>query len=454
MNKPNILIIDDNTDFVDDLKLLLAGDYNTRGVYSGREGLKLIERHNFDLLLLDIDLGDGPDGLDLLDMLKQKEILLPVIMITRDQSIDTVVMAIKKGAYHYVGKKPDLSELKLLINRAIEESEIRRENLVLREEFDKLSGELLGNSPAIQEIKNNINILAAVNATVLITGETGTGKELVARQIHAHSLRHNKPFVAINCAAIPRDLFESELFGHEKGAFTGAEKRQIGKFEKAHHGTIFLDELAELNSESQAKLLRVIENRTFSRVGGVDEIFVDVRIIAASNRNLQEQVENGNFRKDLYYRFNVSPLHIPPLRERREDISLLITEFISRKNNELGGQVKGVSEDALVRLVAYNWPGNVREIINLIEHAMIYTNSDLLTDSMFPAIQTNFNSFPDYESARGAMLDKFKRDYITAILAATNGNVSQASQKMGLSRQGLIKMMKALDISAQNFSHD
>ena len=452
MNKPEILIIDDNTDFVSDLTLLLESDFNVRGAHSARDGLDLIEQSNFDALLLDIDLGPGMDGFDLLDNLKKQEIILPVIMITKDESIDTVVKAVKKGAFHYVGKRPDLSELKILIARAIEESDIRRENLVLREEVNKLAGDLLGDSPAMQEIRSKINVLATVNSTVLISGETGTGKELAARQIHARSDRSERPFIAINCAAIPKDLFESELFGHEKGAFTGAESRQIGKFEKANKGTIFLDELAELSAESQAKLLRVIENKSFCRVGGTEEISVDVRIIAATNNNLQRRVEAGDFREDLFYRFNVSPLNIPPLRERREDISGLIAGFIAMKNNELGRQVKGVSEDALAKLVSYHWPGNVREMINLIEHAMIYANSDFLDESMFPAIRTSYDSFPNYESARESVLEKFKRDYITAILTATKGNVTQAAEKMDISRQGLIKMMKALKISAADFS--
>ena len=452
MNKPEILIIDDNADFVDDLKLLLESDFNVQGAYSAREGLGLIDKSHFDLLLLDIDLGEGMDGLDLLDQLSRQELILPVIMITKDQSIDTVVRAIKKGAYNYVGKRPDLSELKMLIARAIEESDIRRENMVLREEVRRLSGDLLGRSPAMQEVRSKIEVLATVNSTVLITGETGTGKELAARRIHTRSERGKHPFIAINCAAIPRDLFESELFGHERGAFTGAETCQIGKFEKANRGTIFLDELAELSAESQAKLLRVIENKTFCRVGATEEIAVDVRIIAATNRKLKSLVEAGDFREDLYYRFNVSPLNIPPLRERREDIAELIAEFISQKNNELGRQVKGLSEDALAKLVAYHWPGNVRELINLIEHAMIYTNSEYLDESMFPAIRTSYDTFPNYETARESVLKKFKRDYLTAILTATKGNISQASQKMDISRQGLIKMMKALNISARDFS--
>lgn len=448
MSKPRILIIDDNKEFLDDLSLLLENDFNCTGCSSAEVGLKLLDQRSFDAVLLDIELGPGMDGFEFLTKIKKDEVAIPVIMITRDHGISTIVKAIKMGAHGYVGKKPDLAELKLALQGALEEAALRKDNVFLREEIHRLTGELLGDSEAIKEIRNKIDKLSQTDSTVLITGETGTGKELVARQIHKGSARKDKAFVVVNSAAIPRELFESELFGHEKGAFTGALKRKIGKFELADNGTIFLDEIGELDYSVQAKLLRVLQERDFERVGGDESLSVDLRIIAATNKDLNEQVKEGKFRDDLYFRLNVGPIHIPPLRERRQDIPLLAKQFVRRKSEELKKNVEGISSEALDMLVSYDWPGNVRELENLIENAMIYAEGGTLSKDLFPALLTDFVSFPNYEAAKHNALERFQLEYVSAILRLTDGNITQAAERMGITRQGLQKMIKNLRIDS------
>jgi len=452
LSKRRLLIIDDDEDFVDDLRLLLQADFNCLGVNSGQEGLTLMNQKDFDAVLLDIDLGSGIDGLEVLDTIAKFEIPPPVIMISKDQSIDTVVSAMKKGAYDYIGKKPDLSELKFIIERALEDYSMRRDNLVFCEEIKDKWAEIVGDSEAIIEIREKIEKLAGVEATVMITGETGTGKELVARQIHYQSPRTNKPFVVVNCAAISQDLCESELYGHEKGSFSGAFKRTIGKFERAEKGTIFLDEIGELNGAMQAKLLRAIEEKQIERVGGAETLAVDVRIIAATNRELQKDVDSGKFRSDLFFRLNVSPVDIPPLRERRQDIPVLADWYTRRKATELKKKITGISARAMDLLISHNWPGNIRELVNTIENAIIYADDEILDEKSFANLINGFEGYPGYEQAKQASLKKFKRDYILTILRAANGNITHAAQRMGITRQGLQKMMKELGIDPDPYS--
>jgi two-component system response regulator HydG len=452
VSKRRLLIIDDDEDFVDDLCLLLQVDFSCQGVVSGREGLTLLEQKDFDAVLLDIDLGSGINGLEVLDTIAEFEIPPPVIMISKDQSIDTVVSAMKKGAYDYIGKKPDLSELKLIIGRALDEYGLRRDNLVFRDEIKDKCAEIVGNSQAIIEIRNKIERLAGVETTVMISGETGTGKELVARQIHYQSSRTNRPFVVVNCAVIPQDLFESELYGHEKGSFSGAHQRTIGKFERAEKGTIFLDEIGELSGPLQAKLLRVIEEKEIERVGGEETLAVDVRIIAATNRELKKDVEAGRFRSDLFFRLNVSPVEIPPLRERRQDIPILADWYVRRKAMELKKKITGISEKAMDILVSHNWPGNIRELVNTIENAIIYADDAILDEKAFANLLNGFEGYPGYEQAKQAALKNFKRDYILTILRAADGNITHAAQRMDITRQGLQKMMRELGIDPAQFS--
>lgn len=445
MIKPKILIIDDNGIFVDNLSFLLQNDFDCSGVYTAEDGISILSENHFDVILLDIKLGSGLDGIEFLEKIHKQQIFIPTIMITGDKSIDMVVKAMKAGAYDYVGKDPDLSELKIIINRALNEFGLRRENELLREEIQQLKGQFVGESPAIRSIRQQIQKLAPLDSTVLISGDSGTGKEVVARNIHQLSKRKNKPFITLNCAAIPKELFESEFFGHEKGAFTGAYKARKGKFELANHGTIFLDEIGELEISVQAKLLRVLEEKKIELVGGSGQIEVGVRIIAASNKDLKKAVENGKFREDLFYRLNIVQIFLPPLRERKEDIPLLVHEFIDKKSKELKKNVKGITEQAMNSLIAYDWPGNVRELQNVIEKAIIYTDGDLIQAHTFDGSILPFSSeLPDYASAKQTVLQKFQKQYISAMLKLTNGNKTKAAERMGLTRQGLQKMMDQL----------
>jgi len=451
MRKPKILIIDDDKTFVDDLILMLKKDYDCQGVFSGENGLSQLEQKNFDLTLLDIGLGSGMNGFEFLSKMKENGISIPVIMITRTKEIKSVVKAMKMGAYDYFNKKPDLAELKMIIEKALEEYQCRREIEWFRQDFQTRSGKILGESDAIKEIRKKIAEISDVNSTVLITGESGTGKEIVARQIHLLSSRKNKPFMAVNCGAIPKELFESELFGHEKGAFTSAIKRQIGKFEQADKGTLFLDEIADMNFSIQAKLLRAIQFKEFQRVGGQATIAVDVRIIAATNKNLKDWVNQGEFREDLYYRLNVISIHIPPLRERRIDIPVLTSEIIKQKNRELKKNITTLSPEAENIFIAYDWPGNVRELENLIERAIIHCKTDTLTAELFPEILNFSADLPPYSIAKKHAEERFLREYIPALLRLTNGNISRTAERMGITRQGLQKIVKSLEINPSSF---
>ena len=447
MKKPQILIIDDNADFVDDLTLLLKQKYDCISSFSGEDGIELIEQKRFDAILLDIDLGKGMDGFDFLENINRKGIDIPVIMITGDTTIDTIVRSIKMGAYDYFCKKQHLYEIEIKLNRALNDFLRRRENKFWQEEIHRFTGELLGESSAILNIKEKISKLSCTDSTVLITGESGTGKELIARQIYRQSYRNNKPFVVINCAAIPRELFESELFGYEKGAFTGAFRRKTGKFELANKGTIFFDEIGELDNYAQAKLLRVLEDKSFERVGGELSISVDVRILTATNKNLKELTQSGEFRNDLYFRLAVTTIHLPPLRERRDDIPILVNEFIRRKSLELKKEVKGISQDALDMLIAYDWPGNVRELLNVIENALIFSDTQILDKNLFPSLLISFGNLPDYKTAKKRAMEKFQREYISSMLRQTGGNLSQAAKRMGITRQGLKKVINTLKLN-------
>ena len=445
MPKPKILIVDDNKKFIDDLSLLLDSSYECFAAFTGEEGLATLVKRNFDLLLLDIDLGDGMDGFDVMDSMREQEINLPIIMVSHDHSIPTVVRALKKGAYDYIGKKPDLAEVRLILNRAMDEFGLKRESDFYRQEIRRQAGDLIGVSAAIENIREQIEHIADTPTTVLITGESGTGKEIVAKQIHYSSQRREKPFIPVNCAAIPKDLFESELFGHERGAFTHAFKRRIGKFELADKGTIFLDEIAELDPAIQAKLLRVIQDKNIQRVGGDDFKHVDVRIIAATNHDLKRMaLEARTFREDLYYRLNVFPIIIPPLRERREDIPGLAEIFVQQKSRELKKSVTAISREALNGLLNYDWPGNVRELENMIERAVILVKGEELRPEHFSELHCTPDYPSDYHLAKKQAEACFQRDYIPRMLKLADGNISKAAEKMGISRQGLQKMIKGL----------
>ena len=443
--KLKILIVDDDPKFVDDLTFLLQDDFSCTGIHSGEEALTLMAKRNFDAIFLDIGLGSGMDGFEVMEQMRKQNVWIPVIIVSGHKDIDEVVKAMKLGASNFIGKQPNTEELKAILLKAIEDLRLRRNHQRLREEIHELKGDLVGESPTMKEIRRTIDKISRVDTTVLILGQTGTGKELVARDIHRKSQRSDEPFIAVNCAAIPDNLFESELFGHEKGAFTGATQRHIGKFEQADNGSIFLDEVSELDMRAQAKLLRVLQEKTVERLGGTDSRPIDVRVIAATNRDLRESVEKRAFRDDLYYRLNVATIHILPLRERKEDISPLIKHFLSKKSIELKKTVTGLSEEAENLLLSYSWPGNVRELENVIEHAIVHADQEILDISLFSSrIPPDYTSYSTYEEAKDKALEQFQRDYVSAILRTEEGNITRAAARMGLTRQGLQKMLKKL----------
>ncbi len=441
-----ILVVDDEKNICMALEGILSDEgYEVITALTAKEGLKKIEKDLPDLVLLDIWLPDI-DGLKVLKEIKGQYPQLPVIIISGHGNVETAVKAMKLGAYDFIEKPLSWENTIPPVKNALKLSRLTEENIALRQKIP-FKFELTGKSPAIQRVKEQIKRVAPTKASVLIRGENGTGKELVARAIHHYSPRAQGPFVAVNCAAIPDELIESELFGHEKGAFTGANTRKKGKFELAHGGTLFLDEIGDMSLKTQAKVLRVIQEQVFERVGGTKTIQVDVRIVAATNKNLEEEIEKGNFRADLYYRLNVVPIEVPPLRERKEDIPLLIEEFLEEFAVETHLGRKRVAPDALALLMRYNWPGNVRELKNMIERLVIMTPAEVITaKDIPPPISTSkqnglaeFFTINNFKEARAL----FEREFLRRKLEECKGNISLMAQVIGLERSHLHKKLKS-----------
>lgn len=383
---PRILIVDDEDSVCQMLRDVLEDEgYRVEIALDGHEALRKMKSLDVDAVLLDIRM-PGLDGMQVLKLAQEAGITVPVVLITAYGTTETAIQAMKLGAFDYVLKPFNIEELLMTIKKAVEMERLASELAALRQELsDQVPPEeMIGRSPVMQEVYKSIGKVADSNVTVLILGESGTGKELVARAIHRNSRRHQGPFVKINCAAIPENLLESELFGYEKGAFTGALTRKLGKFELAHRGTIFLDEISEIKPATQAKLLRVLQEKEFERVGGTDTIKVDVRILAATNKNLEEMVREGLFREDLYFRLNVVSIVLPPLRERREDIPLLVDHFLKKYASELQKEIKGFSPEALKLLKEYDWPGNVRELRNVCERAVVMAAGPVILPEDLP----------------------------------------------------------------------
>ena len=370
-----ILVVDDERGMREFLNIMLQKEgYGVTSAGSGKEALEYISQKTFDIVITDIRMPDIT-GIDIIKTVKESTPETIVIMITAYASTETAVEAMKQGAYDYITKPFKIEEIKLIVRNALEKRRLREENLILKKKIEEWTatgfiGGIVGKSPSVIRIIELMVKIADSPSNVLITGESGTGKELIARAIHHYSYRKDRPFVAINCSAIPEGLFESELFGHIKGAFTGAIANKEGIFESAHGGTIFLDEIGDIPQSFQVKLLRVLDDKIIKRVGGNQEIKIDVRIVAATNKDLKKAIAEGAFREDLFYRLDVIPIEMPPLRERKEDISLLIEHFLSKFNRILGGEVKSTSPDAMERLVNHSWKGNVRELENVIERAV------------------------------------------------------------------------------------
>lgn len=438
-----ILVVDDEKNMRWALeKGLQQAGYRTISAPDGPEGLNLIDSDGPDLVLLDLKM-PKMDGLEVLQLIREQRPELPVIMITAHGSVATAIEAIKAGAYDYISKPFNLEEIQLVIDKALEVRALTEEVAKLRSEVEKKYSfqNIIGKSPKMRAVFDLVERVAGTSASVLIYGESGTGKEMVAKAIHYLSPRRHRPYVQVNCSALPETLLESELFGHEKGAFTGAIARRQGRFELADTGTLLLDEIGELTPSVQVKLLRVLQDRTFERVGGAETIKVDVRMIAATNRDLTQAMAEGRFREDLYYRLNVVPIHLPPLRERVEDIPLLVDHFFKKFGQN--GRAKTLTPEAARRLAEYRWPGNVRELENTIERAVIISRGDRITVEDLPRELR----LPSVNSHRrvafklpegGANLEEVERDLIRQAIERTGGNQTQAARLLGITRHTLL----------------
>jgi len=445
--KWRVLLVDDDTVFVDDLLLHLGGRFEVSVLSDGDEVIPYVQHNLPDVVLLDIELGSDPNGLEVLSRMRDDLPRVPVIMVTRHHPAEMGAEAWRRGAFAYIAKSCPTGELAATIERAIEEATAHRERQALREEVQQLSGRLIGESPAMRGVRKLIAQAATSDTTVLITGETGTGKELIARAIHEQSTRRDRLFVPVACPAIPEALVESELFGHERGAFTGATTRKIGKFQLAHKGTLFLDEVGEIPKSIQVRLLRALEERKFYPVGSDNEVEVDVRIMAATNRDLPVEVGKGKFREDLYYRLRVMGIHSPPIREKREDIPVLAQHTLDNLCRKAGRPRCRLSARALDRFLAWHWPGNVRELKNVLESALVRSQSDVLDEDLFVHTVCPPLTSLGYKEARKQFIAQFDRDYATLILNDCDWNVSRAAKRMGLTREGLRRMIKRLGIA-------
>ena len=440
-----VLIVDDEKHTRDGLRSLLGDKYDTYVAADVGGALDVLEREQIDVLLTDLRLG-GEDGMKLIERALKRPHPPVCIMMTAYGSVDTAVEAMKRGAYDFVTKPLNLDKLEMLIARALGSRRLEQENRALRQQVDERFGleNILGESPALREVLDTIRQVAPSSANVLIEGESGTGKELAAHAIHNLSRRHRGKFVTVHCAALSPQLLESELFGHEKGAFTGAYERRIGRFEQANGGTIFLDEIGEIDPTTQIKLLRVMsEEHAFERVGGTQTLHADVRLIAATNRNLETLVSEGKFRDDLYFRLNVVKITMPPLRDRKEDIPLLVRSFLRHFCEANDKPLLDLTADAMNTLLAYEWPGNIRELRTAIEHGVVMANGPKVTLRDLPMTVRRAAPAPGArlpevaETASPLDLHATEKRLITQALATTKGNITAAAKKLGISRRTL-----------------
>ncbi|MBS1106957.1 MAG: two component, sigma54 specific, transcriptional regulator, Fis family [Deltaproteobacteria bacterium] len=462
---PRILVVEDEAA----IRLALSGllrreGYDVEQAESGEPAIARLRSDAFDLVLTDLALGAGPSGMDVLRAARELQPETPVVMITAHGSEKIAVEAMKAGASDYVPKPFDNDEIRLVLRRALERTRLERENRILRERIDRdwRFENLIGSGAAMAQVFETVRKVAETDLTVLVRGESGTGKELVAQALHQRSSRRARPFVAVNCAAISRELVESELFGHEKGAFTGADARRVGKFESAHGGTIFLDEIGDMPPATQAKVLRVLQERKLERVGGNRPVEVDVRVVAATHRDLEREVRASGFREDLYYRLKVVEVELPALRERPEDIPALVNHFLEELARRLGRPKMPLAPDALARLARHPWPGNVRELRNVVEQAAVLTAGDAIQESdlRLPAEAAGDTPVPSsadaageqkrtFSAAKREAVADFERSYLLSALRANGGNVSRTAAAIGMVRQSLQQKIRELGLRAE-----
>lgn len=460
--KRQILIVDDEMDMLQLLKRSLEPDLNCKveTALSGEQALQLLERKIFDLVLADIKM-PGMDGLELLELIKRENPDLTVVMMTGHGDIDMAVKAMKSGAYDFITKPFDHDALVLRLEKALERSSLLMENIRLQEECREsdVFQNLVGKSAKMQRVYETIQMVAKTDLTVLITGESGTGKDLAARAIHTLSNRRSGPFVAVNCPTVPENILESELFGYKKGAFTHATQNKAGLFQAAHRGTIFLDEIGDINPTIQTKLLRVIQEKEIKPLGDTRTVEVDVRIISSTNRNLKEKIKNNEFREDFFYRLNVLPLELPPLRKHQEDIPLIANHLLEKHNRKLEKSVSKISTDLMEIFMQRTWEGNVREMENVIMQGILFSGGDEITPRDVGFKKKTQNSgftgrtFQDvaYKDAKEQVLKQFNADFIGNLLIMNKGNVTQAARLCGLERQALQQIMRRYGMKAEPF---
>ena len=452
--KKSILIVDDEKAARFGMKLALEKDgYNVMEACDGIDAFEVIKAKSPSLIFLDINM-PKINGIQVLEEINQMENPPMIVIVTAYGSERVAVEAMKKGAYDYISKPYEIDELRLIAQHAFEKLALEEENARLRSEIDRLGsrGAIVGESREMNQVFNKIEKVGPSDVTVLVQGESGSGKELAAKEIHKKSSRKNKPMIIMNCAALPETLIESELFGHEKGAFTGATERRLGKFELADKGTIFLDEIGDMSPNTQAKVLRVLQEQSFERLGGTETLRVDVRLISATHKDLLKEIKEGNFREDLYYRLKVVEILLPPLRNRREDIIILAEKFIQYFSEKHRKNVKSISNEAVKVFTRYSWPGNVRELQNVIESAVVMANAETLEISDFPGEISNSesNSSLDYNlpfrDAKKIVVEAFERDFVSRKLAENKGNISKAAEALGMHRQSLQHKLKELNM--------
>jgi len=444
MKESVVFIVDDEEGIRESLSGIFEDEgYEVITASSGEEALKILKEQSMDLILLDVWL-PGMDGMQILKEIKDLKPDIPVIMISGHGNIELAVKATRMGAYDFLEKPLSLEKVLLDAKRALEKRMLEMEYKALKQDLTK-KWRLIGNSQTMKQLREQIDMAAQSNSRVLILGESGSGKEIVAHMLHGRSSRTEKPFIEMNCAAIPQELIESEMFGHEKGSFTGAFERKKGKFELADEGTLFLDEVGDMSLSTQSKVLRVIETQEFQRVGGSKTIKVDVRIIAATNKDLMDEVKKGNFREDLLYRLNVIPIIIPPLRNRKEDIPVLVEYFLEYFAAEYGQRLKKITPDGLKMLEAYDWPGNIRELRNVIERLVIMTPSDTITPKNFIIGESARSDYFSIQTLREAR-DLFEKDFIMKKLEENNWNVSKTAEVLDIERSNLHRKIKTYDI--------
>lgn len=443
-----ILVVDDEEIMCESLAAWLREDgYGVDTAASGREAVALAKKTDYAIYFIDLKMPGGMDGIETMMEIRHVYQEACVIIITAYATVDTAITAMKEGAQEYIVKPCNPEEISLLVSRIIKVKNLQYENTLLRKKLNRQYEfhDIISKNPKMREILDLAAEVSSLRSTVLIRGESGTGKELVARAIHYSGDRASKPFVAVSCAALAETLLESELFGYEKGAFTGAAERKKGKFELADGGTIFLDEIGDIPPKLQADLLRVLQERSFYRLGGTEEVRVDVRVIAATHQDLQQAVQEGRFRDDLYYRLNVIEVRIPPLRERREDIPLLARHFVDRLSHELGKEIGGLTEGAMKVLIDHQWPGNVRELENAIERAIVTCRTGNITEDDLGFLVGNGNA--RHATVPDLPLADLERLAIEAALRRTGGNVKEAAQRLGIDRSTLYEKIKRYEVA-------